>query len=459
MDFWGVYATLLWTINDFLAYGDLSGWSTKGYQACPICMGDRSSFEIRGRISFMKHRRYLLENHVWRRSRLHDGKVERKAPPVVMNGHEILKQLDQLKFPVMSKHPSIQDKKKKRALNWTKKSIFFDLPYWSTLLLRHKLDVMHIEKNVCDNLVGMLLSIKRKTKDTMNARLDLQDLKIRKDLHLVEVGKRLVKPHASYTLTSSERVEFCKFLKSKRHERAFLEWFRAQVLELCESANLSDDFFSLAMRPSSDVCCYNGCIVGGLRFHTIKLDSRRNTQNSGVMVIGESDASGTGDNNFYGVLDEVLHVQYSLGRNVWLYKCRWYDTDVNKSQRTHVEVGYKSLNTSHFWYAEEHVIFATQAHQVFYVDDPKNGNNWKIVQVIQNKHIWDVPEVEDVQNDHINVLEIVVSHQVDDHIEDDTLCRIDIDPTIVKRPIVRQVTEDFIDDMDEHLSHASGDEL
>ncbi|KAA0042917.1 putative transposase [Cucumis melo var. makuwa] len=175
--FFQLYAALLWTINDFPAYGDLSGWSTKG-------------------------------------SRLHDGKVERKAPPVVMNGHEILEQLDQLEFPVMSKHPSIQDKKRKRALNWTKKIIFFDLPYWSRLLLRHKLDVMHIEKNVCDNLVGTLLNIEEKTKDTTNARLDLQDLKIRKDLHLVEVGNRLVKPHASYTLTTNERVEFCKFLKS-----------------------------------------------------------------------------------------------------------------------------------------------------------------------------------------------------------------------------------------------------
>ena len=54
------------------------------------------------------------------------------------------------------------------------------------------------------------------------------------------------------------------------------------------------------------------------------------------------------------------------------------------------------------------------------------------MQVIQNKRIWDVPEVEDVQNDHINIVEVVVSHQVDDHIEDDTLCRTDVDPTIVK---------------------------
>ena len=68
---------------------------------------------------------------------------------------------------------------------------------------------MHIEKNVCDNLVDTLLNIEGKTKGTTNARLDLQDLKIKKDLHLIEAGNRLVKPHASYTLTSSKRAKFC----------------------------------------------------------------------------------------------------------------------------------------------------------------------------------------------------------------------------------------------------------
>ena len=81
---------------------------------------------------------------------------------MVMNGHEILEQQNLLKFPVMSKHHSLKDKKRKRALNWTKRSIFFELSYWSRLLLHHKLGVMHIEKNICDNLVGMLLNIEEK---------------------------------------------------------------------------------------------------------------------------------------------------------------------------------------------------------------------------------------------------------------------------------------------------------
>lgn len=30
-------AAVMWTINDFLEYAMLSGWSTKGYKACPLC--------------------------------------------------------------------------------------------------------------------------------------------------------------------------------------------------------------------------------------------------------------------------------------------------------------------------------------------------------------------------------------------------------------------------------------
>ena len=85
---------------------------------------------------------------------------------------------------------------------------------------------MHIEKNTCDNLIGTLLNIEEKMKDTMNAQLDLQDLKIRKDLYLMEVYNILVKPHASYLLTSSERVAFCKYLTSVK----FLNGFVSNIL-------------------------------------------------------------------------------------------------------------------------------------------------------------------------------------------------------------------------------------
>ena len=54
--------------------------------------------------------------------------------------------------------------------------------------------------------------------------------------------------------------------------------------------------------------------------------------------------------------------------------------------------------------------------------------------------------MDDVENEQLNVLEIVVSHQMDEHIEVDTLCRTNADPSIIERPIVRHVAGDFIDD-------------
>ena len=79
-----------------------------------------------------------------------------------------------------------------------------------------------------------------------------------------------------------------------------------------EREKFSQDFFSLAMGHSLEVCSYSGCIVVGIRFHTLERDCRCTTHNTGVMVVGEG--SEGADNNVYGVLDEVLYVQYPFGQ-------------------------------------------------------------------------------------------------------------------------------------------------
>ncbi|KAK3230397.1 hypothetical protein Dsin_002278 [Dipteronia sinensis] len=145
-------ACILWTINDFPTYGNLSSWSTKGYKACP--------------------------------------------------------QLEHVRHVTFGKNPNNVDRKRKRAsieLNWTKKSIFFELEYWANLKIIHNLYVMHIEKNVCDNVLGTLLNLEGKTKDIIKARMDLEDMNIRPELHLQDVGTKYLKPPACYTFTIDER--------------------------------------------------------------------------------------------------------------------------------------------------------------------------------------------------------------------------------------------------------------
>ncbi|XP_038885886.1 uncharacterized protein LOC120076190 [Benincasa hispida] len=105
-----------------------------------------------------------------------------------------------------------------------------------------------------------------------------------------------------------------------KHQRKFPDWFKSQVLQRREREDIS--FFSLAMGSSSEVHSYNGCIVNGVRFHTVERDNCRATQNSGVLVAGEISENTSVDNNFYGVVDEVLDFQYANRRRIFLLKCR-----------------------------------------------------------------------------------------------------------------------------------------
>ena len=66
---------------------------------------------------------------------------------------------------------------------WNKKSIFFfQSEYRKHLILRHNLDVIHIKKNVCDSIIGTLLNIPGKTKDSLASRLDLVEIGVRPEL-------------------------------------------------------------------------------------------------------------------------------------------------------------------------------------------------------------------------------------------------------------------------------------
>ncbi|KAL8098385.1 hypothetical protein AgCh_031223 [Apium graveolens] len=106
---------------------------------------------------------------------------------------------------------------------WNKKSMFFDLPYWKDNLTRHNLDVMHIEKNICDSVLGTLLNIGGKMKDHLAARLDLQDQGIRKALyHMPSIdGKHLEFRAAKFDMTNKEKEIFCSVLENAKFPYGF----------------------------------------------------------------------------------------------------------------------------------------------------------------------------------------------------------------------------------------------
>ena len=73
---------------------------------------------------------------------------------------------------------------------------------------------MHIEKNICDSLIGTLLELEHKNKDTINARLDLESLNIRKDMQLdrnTNKTKYFI-PEAPYFLEKAKKRGFSQYL-------------------------------------------------------------------------------------------------------------------------------------------------------------------------------------------------------------------------------------------------------
>ena len=64
-----LHAMIFCTINDFPAYGNLSGYSVKGHLACPICEEDTSYLQLKHgkKTVYNRHRKFLPVNHAYRR--------------------------------------------------------------------------------------------------------------------------------------------------------------------------------------------------------------------------------------------------------------------------------------------------------------------------------------------------------------------------------------------------------
>lgn len=93
--------SLLWTINDFPAYANLSGRSTKGRVACPCCTNSTHSVWLKHgkKFSYMGHRKWLEASHPYHSQKdLFDGTIELGSPPSPPIGSDVLRQLQGTTF-------------------------------------------------------------------------------------------------------------------------------------------------------------------------------------------------------------------------------------------------------------------------------------------------------------------------------------------------------------------------
>ncbi|CAL8150888.1 unnamed protein product [Prunus armeniaca] len=638
-------AAVMWTVNDFPAYAMVSGWSTKGYMACPVCKEDVTSGWHAGKVCYLGHRRWLPWDHEWReKDKEFDGNTERRLRPREWSGDEILDQLNQLDFAPFGK--TVSRVRPSTHMNWTHKPMFFELPYWSKLKLRHNLDVMHVEKNVFDTLVGTILDIEGKTKDTIKARLDLERMGIRRGLWMNRDNDKARRDLAFFSMKPNDKKEFLKFVSSvkfpdgyasniarcvnvdggkftglkshdchvfmqrllpvgirhllpedvvkpiillsrffsqltaktlrktdmfqlrhdivqvlckfemifppaffttmmhvmvhlpeeallagpvnyrwmypierllgelkksvrnrakpegsiveawvqyesltfcgmylkdvetvfnrpqrnhdggmrneklsafaqsarpfgdpgrgesfsrndmevahwfvlnncdeimgylyeheemmkrehpshlvaQKHRELFPQWFLDSVnkLKSSNSPTYSDELYNLAFCPIRAEL-FSGCNVNGVKFLAEARDDKLCTQNSGVHVPGGGEST---DIDFYGKLTTVVQLLYKDRYQVIMFKCRWFDTNPNRPGSVKIDHGLLSVNMNRTWYDDDPYILANMATQIVYRDDPKAGSGWNVVQKMDHRNVYAIPELDPTDNNVNNV--------------------------------------------------------
>ncbi|KAA0060234.1 transposase [Cucumis melo var. makuwa] len=415
-------AILLWTINDFPAYGNLCGCTVKGYHACPICGEKTSSIYLpKGRkMAYIGHRKFLPRHHPYRKQKkVFNGAQELELTPEPLSGEEIFIQTN----------------------------------------------VMHIEKNVCANLIGTLLDIpvhlvreiefcgpvhlrwmypferymkvlktyvrnRNRPEGCMvenyiveeaiefcsefiagvssiglnssvikkNSNMDralsassfIRPSKEQLDQAHLYVIQNVndVLPYVEQHMESLRKLNSGKARSKKwiqeEHNRSFSRWLSTRVALALEvpKNSITPSLRWIAHGPSPDVATYSGYIINGYYYHTKRRDDIRRVQNSGVSITATTmQVSSSKDKNpvmsdmtFYGVIREIWEIDYHQLSFI-LFKCDWVD---NRSGVKVDELGFTIVDLKRIGHKSDSFILATQAKQVFYVQDSANPE-WSVV--------------------------------------------------------------------------------
>ncbi|XP_026435853.1 uncharacterized protein LOC113333648 [Papaver somniferum] len=164
-------ARLLWSIRDFPALGTLSGCVTHGYYAFPTC----GEYTVTEWPPFSKKICYM----------------GRSATPWPLTGQRVEEMVHNMKCrqgkrkqptkkcKIGSEYGTDEEEEVSKHCLFSRRSILYDLPNWSSNSIRHCTDVMHTEKNITEHIINTIMG-NNKSKDGPNARTDLEAIRIKR---------------------------------------------------------------------------------------------------------------------------------------------------------------------------------------------------------------------------------------------------------------------------------------
>ena len=157
--------------------------------------------------------------------------------------------------------------------------------------------------------------------------------------------------------------------------------------------------------------------MNGVKYHTKERDFNLRSQNSGVMVEGNHEEE---DIDFYGVLIDIIQLDYIKECQVVLFRCEWFDLD-NKKRRIRKDGHLVSINVNKCWYDNDLFILAIQEKQVFYLNDIRLGKDWRVVQKFHHRHLYDIPDAQHVENGEMFDLDNNIDQEIELFDNDNTM--------------------------------------
>ncbi|XP_071933260.1 uncharacterized protein [Coffea arabica] len=382
-------AALLWTINDFPAYGNLSGWSTKERNGDkkalhPQSKGDKV-FLPTACFTMSKDEKEIFCN-VLKTVKVPDGYTS-NISRIIIELQDIFRQLYS-KVLTIANCETLEDRTPLALCELEK---MFPPPFFN--IMEHLL--VHLPKEA--KLGGpfqfrSMYPIERNYEGEYLNRQIGRPLGKEEVIYLDDVS--WVQAHR-YVLGNLETVDpfrrehkhlltlekshMSNYEMKKIHNETFYKWFKKHVEDL-EKSNSCHDYYKeiayLAAGPDIWTKSYSSYIVNGFHFHTKKREMRRQTQNSGVFVnASANNFVSTKDKNpmsgileYYGVLVDIVELRYSNDIKFVMFKCDWVDNVTGMKQDEH---NFTLVNFDHILYKQntkndEPFILASQAQQTWH---------------------------------------------------------------------------------------------
>ena len=134
MPVFNLRAVLMWTLHDFPAYGLISGLTTKGFKACPVCgphtISCRSKI-LRKNVYCNCHRRYLREDHYFRAAdAAFDGEANHDMESEPLTGNQTIRRGFESEAYIDGGGTEKDEEFPAKVHGVKRVSALYQLPYW-----------------------------------------------------------------------------------------------------------------------------------------------------------------------------------------------------------------------------------------------------------------------------------------------------------------------------------------